>query len=255
MSASSEAWGLALPRGGLGHSLILLGWLLSFISLLSLNIHVLPWWGLLAGILVRAHLQTGLFILGHDAMHGLLWRGQPRLNHRLGAVLLALYAALPYRQAWRLHQRHHRAPGSPWDPDGPPHQGASVWSWYGRFMAAYLSRTQMAALLTSWAALIVLSRMITPTAVLNVLAFCTLPLILSSVQLFFFGTFLPHRCQRPPHGKPHPESLHLPIWLSLLACFHFGYHREHHDNPGLSWFQLPAAHRRARTLAIAPHAK
>jgi beta-carotene ketolase (CrtW type) len=37
--------------------------------------------------------------------------------------------------------------------------------------------------------------------------------------------------------------------LSLLACFHFGYHREHHDNPSLSWYQLPAA--RALHLALA----
>ena len=255
MSASEEARAPVLPRGGLGYGLIVLGWLISLIGLLSLNIHLLPWWALLTAIVVRVHLHTGLFILGHDAMHGLLWRDQPRLNHQLGAVLLALYAALPYRHARHLHQLHHQAPGSPLDPDGPPGEGASVWSWYGRFMAAYLSRMQMAALLASWAALSLLCSTITATSVLNVLAFCTLPLILSSVQLFFFGTFLPHRCQRPPHSKPHPESLHLPTWLSLLACFHFGYHREHHDNPGLSWFQLPAAHRQARTLAIARLAK
>ncbi|MEB3169090.1 MAG: fatty acid desaturase, partial [Synechococcaceae cyanobacterium] len=35
-------------------------------------------------------------------------------------------------------------------------------------------------------------------------------------------------------------------------CFHFGYHREHHDNPGLSWFQLPSARRRAQKVANRP---
>ncbi len=237
----------------LGNGLIALSWLISMIGLLSTDLHVLPWWGLVASLFLRVYLHTGLFILGHDAMHGLLCQRQPRLNHRLGALLLVLYAALPYEPALRLHQQHHQFPGSALDPDGPPTQNSSPLRWYCRFMAAYLSPWQMTGLLAFWATLMLLSGMTTPTAVWNVLVFCILPLILSSVQLFVFGTFLPHRFQRAPHGKPHPESLHLPTWLSLLACFHFGYHREHHDNPGLSWFELPAAHQRARTLAFAPH--
>jgi beta-carotene ketolase (CrtW type) len=84
---------------------------------------------------------------------------------------------------------------------------------------------------------------ISPTAVINVLLFCTLPLLLSSLQLFVFGTYLPHRWQRTQSVGSHPDSLGLPTWLSLLACFHFGYHREHHDHPGLAWFELPAARR------------
>jgi beta-carotene ketolase (CrtW type) len=238
----------------MGYGLIALSWLISMIGLLTCDLRGVPWWGLAAAILVRTHLQTGLFILGHDAMHGLLCPRQPGLNHRLGALLLILYAALPYQRALRLHQQHHQAPGSPLDPDGPPTQGSSPLRWYCRFMAAYLSPGQMSGLLAFWASLIMLCGLITPSALLNVLAFCTLPLMLSSVQLFIFGTFLPHRCQQAPNAKPHPESLHLPIWLSLLACFHFGYHREHHDNPGLSWFELPAAHQRARTLAFVPPA-
>lgn len=255
MRAKAEALAPALPRGLIGHGLIALSWLISIIGLLGCDVFALPWWGLAAAILVRVHLQTGLFILGHDAMHGLLCPGRPRLNQRLGALLLIFYAAIPYEQALRLHQQHHQAPGSSLDPDGPPTQDSSPLRWYCRFMAAYLSLGQMTGLLAFWASLMMLFGMVTPTAVLNVLAFCTLPLMLSSVQLFVFGTFLPHRYQRAPHGKPHPESLDLPTWLSLLACFHFGYHREHHDNPGLSWFELPAAHRRARALAFVPPAR
>lgn len=241
----------ATPNGVLGHGFLVLSWLLSLVIPLGCDLRLLPWWGLTALILVRTHLQTGLFILGHDAMHGLLWSRNPGLNHRLGALLLALYACLPYRQCRRLHQRHHQAPGSALDPDGPPADSASGVRWYVRFMAAYLSPGQMLLLLGFWVVLVLVGRTITPTAALNVLTFCTLPLLLSSLQLFLFGTYLPHRGQRGPHGNPHPESLDLPTWLSLLACFHFGYHREHHDNPGLSWFQLPAAHRQARALAIA----
>ena len=107
-------------------------------------------------------------------------------------------------------------------------------------MASYLSPAQMLGLLTLWATLAILASQVSPTGLFNVLIFCTLPLWLSSVQLFFVGTYLPHRGQNGLHAKPAPESLDLPAPLSLLACFHFGYHREHHDNPGLSWFQLPS---------------
>lgn len=244
-----------LPPGVLGYGLIALSWLISSFLLLCADLRALPWWAVTAAIVLRVLLHTGLFILGHDAMHGLLCSRHPRLNHRLGAVLLALYAALPYTAAWRQHQRHHRAPGSALDPDGPPARRSSLLCWYGRFMAAYLSPGQMTGLLALWTSLMLLCSLITPTAVLNVLAFYTLPLMMSSVQLFLFGTYLPHRCQRAPHSKPHPESLHLPTWLSLLACFHFGYHREHHDDPGLSWYELPAAHQRARKLAFVPLAR
>jgi beta-carotene ketolase (CrtW type) len=72
-----------------------------------------------------------------------------------------------------------------------------------------------------------------------VLLFCTVPLLISSLQLFLFGTYLPHRQQRWPACAAQPCSLDLPVWLSLLACFHFGYHREHHDHPNLRWFELP----------------
>jgi len=36
----------------------------------------------------------------------------------------------------------------------------------------------------------------------------------------------------------------------LLACFHFGYHREHHDHPYLPWFALPTARQNATVLAL-----
>jgi beta-carotene ketolase (CrtW type) len=123
-----------------------------------------------------------------------------------------------------------------------------VLRWYGQFMAGYLSGAQMGRLLGGWAVLALGFRCINGSAPANVLLFCTAALLLSSLQLFLFGTYLPHRRQRPPHRRSHPDSLALPPWLSLLACFHFGYHREHHDHPGLSWFELPAAHRRSPTL-------
>jgi hypothetical protein len=31
------------------------------------------------------------------------------------------------------------------------------------------------------------------------------------------------------------RSSSMPIWLSLLTCYHFGYHWEHHEYPYVPW--------------------
>jgi beta-carotene ketolase (CrtW type) len=244
-------------KGLLLAALILLGWLITLIGLLSLDLSSTAGPRILIGaalaLLLRTLLQTGLFIVGHDAMHGVLIPHSRRWNDRFGALALALYAALPYRACRRNHQRHHRCTASHDDPDFHPEPGAGFLVWYVRFMAGYLSATQMGRLLAAWALLALLARGLSPTGPLNLLLFCTLPLLLSSLQLFGFGTYLPHRGQRSSQrcaASDAPASLNLPGWLSLLACFHFGYHLEHHQNPGLAWFELPE--QRRRRLALAP---
>jgi beta-carotene ketolase (CrtW type) len=225
-------------------------WAGSLVVLLRLDPHQLSWWGLPLAILLRSQLHTGLFIVAHDAMHGGLWPSRRRWNDALGAVALLLYAALPYGACRRKHQRHHSASGTAADPDFCVDAEARVWRWYGRFMAGYLSWPQMAALLGSWALLFGLFRPGHPWIGLNVLLFCTLPLLLSSLQLFVFGTYLPHRPQRAPALAAEPCSLNLPVWLSLLACYHFGYHREHHDHPTLRWFELPRIRAQRHQLTL-----
>ena len=226
-------------------ALILLGWLISLIGLLSIDLSRLPGLVILAAVVGRTLLQTGLFIVGHDAMHRVLLPERVGWNDRLGALVLALYAALPYGQCRRNHQRHHRFQATARDPDFCSDPGAGALGWYRQFMAGYLTAGQMARLLGSWALLTLVACQISPTGWLNVLLVCTLPLLLSSLQLFVFGTYLPHRVQRAPLLRAKSDSLDLPPWLSLLACFHFGYHREHHDRPALAWFQLPAERRRS----------
>jgi len=218
---------------------IALAWLVSLLLLLSVDLASQPLPLLALAVGIRTFLQTGLFIIGHDAMHGVLLPLQARHNQRLGQLALALYACLPYQRCLRNHRHHHRAPGSPLDPDVM--EGAGPLAWYGRFMAGYLSGGQMAALLASWAGWLVFAWDHSVHPGLNVLLVCTLPLALSSLQLFAFGTYLPHRgggkAIQPGHQA---RSLDLPVWLSLLACYHFGYHREHHQSPELPWFALPS---------------
>lgn len=238
-------------RGLLLAALLLLGGLATLVGLLSCDLAALPWPLLLVAVLTRTLLHTGLFIVGHDAMHGVLVPGSRRWNDRLGGLALSLYAALPYGRCRRQHRRHHAFTGSSGDPDVHPDPGAGFLAWYGRFMAGYLSASQMTRLLAGWALLAILASCLSPTGAWNVLLFVTLPLLLSSLQLFGFGTYLPHRGQRQPLRQPAPASLDLPVWLSLLACFHFCYHLEHHQNPGLAWYQLPGQRRRRLSLALA----
>lgn len=220
------------------------------LACLQINSVQAPWWSIILAILIRTQLQTGLFIIGHDSMHRVLISGDRWRNDAVGKLCLLLYAALPYRQCLANHQRHHLAPASAEDPDSPSNLSVGVVDWYQHFMAGYLNPVQMGVLLSAWAVLTIALSKITPTAAANVLLFCTLPLLLSSLQLFIVGTYLPHRAQLSACGPTDPQSLDLPPWLSLLACFHFGYHREHHDNPGLPWFALPAARLRAKRLTL-----
>lgn len=226
---------------------LLLGWGLSLVLALGSNITQAPLWLLVVIVLLRTQLQTGLFIVAHDAMHGLLVPSRPRWNNALGSLALLLYAGLPFSDCRRHHRHHHAQPGSVFDPDfcSGLQSGSGALQWYGRFLGRYLRPRQMLLLLGFWGLLVgstVLGAAVpAPLAALRLLLVVTLPLLLSSLQLFVFGTYLPHRVQGFPECRPHPISLNLPPWLSLLACFHFGYHREHHDNPGLSWHELPAA--------------
>ncbi len=79
----------------------------------------------------------------------------------------------------------------------------------------------------------------------NLLLFWILPILLSTLQLFFFGTYLPHRFAIGEAEKAgnshHAISSNYPIVLSFLTCYHFGYHWEHHEYPFLPWYKLPSS--------------
>ncbi len=179
-------------------------------------------------------------------MHGVLFKNNIYWNDIIGKFMLFCYAALPYDQLFLMHQRHHHNPTGSADPDFPNSPSDGLFSWYKQFMVGYLGTSQMLSLISIWC---LLALIIGPTSIYNILLFCILPLFLSSFQLFIFGTYLPHR-KLHSNLDTHTRSIDLPVWLSLLACYHFGYHQEHHDHPTLSWFELPAARKRSRLLAI-----
>lgn len=221
---------------------IALGWVVSLGYALYLEVgSVLGW---LVPVLVygRAFLHTGLFIIAHDAAHGTLYAPDRRLNDQLGALAIAVYALLPYKKFVECHRLHHHIPGRVGDPDYHDGEHTHPVQWYVKFMAGYLDDRQSLRVFVWFTIVFHVLRLGLGISAVNILLFWVLPMFLSSWQLFWFGTYLPHR--QPPQGydnRHHARSSYLPVWLSFLTCYHFGYHWEHHELPHLPWFALPRA--------------
>lgn len=192
-------------------------------------------------IALSTWLSVGLFIIAHDAMHGSLAPYRPRLNTAVGQLALALYAGFRFAPLNREHHLHHRYAGTADDPDfdeRPPH---GFWTWYAAFMQHYFGLREFLVL----ALLSAIYLFVLGAELANLLIFWALPALASSLQLFAFGTYLPHRPGDVAFTDRHrTRSNDLPAWLSLLTCFHFGYHHEHHDQPSVPWWRLPAARAR-----------
>jgi beta-carotene/zeaxanthin 4-ketolase len=187
-------------------------------------------------VALQCWLNVGLFIVAHDAMHGSLAPFRPRLNRAIGRLCLALYAGFSYDRLINKHFAHHRHAGTELDPDFHASGPRRFWPWYLAFFRRYFGLTEfltLAALLAVY-----LGMFGVPSA--NALLFWALPAVLSSLQLFYFGTYLPHRHEDEPFGDRHNARSNNFSWpISLLTCFHFGYHHEHHARPDVPWWQLP----------------
>ncbi|WP_205648804.1 fatty acid desaturase [Acuticoccus kandeliae] len=193
-------------------------------------------------ILVATWLFVGLFIIAHDCMHGSLAPGRPRVNRTVGRIVLALYVAMSYDRLLPDHHKHHRRPGTDDDPDFDADHPRAFLPWFVRFMRHYFGWRE---LLTLSAALAVYFTLFRPPIV-PFFVFYALPAILSAVQLFYFGTYRPHRLDEDEFVDAHRTRTNDYPWLlSLLTCFHFGYHHEHHLSPTTPWWRLPKVRRMA----------
>jgi beta-carotene ketolase (CrtW type) len=220
------AWAIAL----------LMAWGSSLVWLLTMPVTQFPWL-VLPIILGRTLLQTGLFIVAHDAMHLSLLPRYPRLNHSVGRVAIGLYAFLSYRHCWMQHRRHHRQPGQPGDPDFHDGVHDHPVAWYIKFMGGYLSGLRLVRLIVTWVGVLGVLTYGFQISPGHVVLVWVGPLVLSSLQLFIFGTYLPHR--RGGHNRHQAVSSPYPVWLSFLTCYHLGYHWEHHEYPHIPWYRLP----------------
>jgi beta-carotene/zeaxanthin 4-ketolase len=232
---TASLWGLLLTIG------ILIAWVGSLGILLLRSLESLPIEWRIVAIAGRTFLHTGLFILAHDAMHRNLFPPHKSLNHRVGKLCAGLYAFLSYSQCRKNHAQHHKIPAQVGDPDFHDGIHSDPISWYWHFLCGYLSLPGFGRFTLGWSGIFLggWAWHIAPT---NILLFWSLPLILSSIQLFVFGTYLPHRRGSTDQRQDHHQN-HFQILASLLSCYHFGnYHWEHHTYPQTPWYRLPHIH-------------
>jgi beta-carotene ketolase (CrtW type) len=199
-------------------------------------------------VLARTFLCTGLFITAHDAMHGTLTPGRPRLNDALGATCAFLFAGFRFSTMRTAHYAHHATPASNGDPDWHNGDDPRFFAWLFAFGRRYVRWWQVLGIAVLHNVLVRAVGLPEP----NLWLFLWLPPVLAALQLFTFGTWMPHR--RPAHGhtnRHHAMSIDYPVWLSFLTCYHFGYHLTHHAFPWVPWWRLPGA-RRVRLGRVRP---
>jgi len=194
-------------------------------------------------VATQCWLTVGLFIVAHDAMHGSLVPGWPRLNTAVGTFILTIYAGFAWRRVRNAHMAHHDAPGTIDDPDFFVDEPERFWPWFRTFFVRYFG----------WRSILFVSTVVTlyilvlGASVVNVVLFYGMPSLLSSLQLFYFGTFRPHRHEETQFVDRHnARSNEFGFLASLFSCFHFGYHHEHHSQPWVPWWGLPSQRRQAQ---------
>ena len=244
--ASSEAQPASRPRlrpfqAAIGLALggcVLFSWIaihIGAVFFLDLSWRTLPLVPLI--VAVQCWLTVGLFIVAHDAMHGSLAPGWPKLNAAIGAFILTIYAGFAWRRVRNAHMSHHDAPGTADDPDFFVDEPERFWPWFKTFFVRYFGRRSILFVCT----VVTLYILVFGASVANVVLFYGLPSLLSSLQLFYFGTFRPHRHEESGFADHHnARSNEFGYLASLLSCFHFGYHHEHHTQPWVPWWGLPS---------------
>lgn len=181
--------------------------------------------------LVQVHLYTGLFITAHDSIHRTVHKNS-QVNYAVGAVASLLYAGLWYPNLQKNHYLHHAHPGTADDPDFY-RDGKSFFKWFFSFMYKYTTVSQLIFMAVAFNLLIIVFNQA------NVVIFWMIPAILSTVQLFYFGTYMPHKLPHNHSMLPHnARSLRTHHLWAFISCYFFGYHFEHHAKPHIPWWGL-----------------
>ncbi|BAY80787.1 fatty acid desaturase [Calothrix parasitica NIES-267] len=216
--------------------IIIAAWIISLVIFININISETHLYLIIVSILCRAFFQTGLFITAHDAMHGIVFPKNPKINNFIGHITVGLYAFFSYKKLLQRHSEHHKNPASEFDPDYHNGKHKNFFSWYFYFMFRYWSWLRFAGMTVVYHAV----RITFHIPEINLLVFWAAPLLLSSIQLFYFGTYLPHREPSEGYQNSHrTKSVYRPFLWSFITCYHFGYHEEHHKYPYVAWWELP----------------
>ncbi|MBU7582943.1 MAG: fatty acid desaturase [Nostoc sp. TH1S01] len=216
--------------------IILSLWTTSLIFFFSLDISKIFIPLIALAMLWQTFLYTGLFITAHDAMHGVVFPQNPKINNWIGRICVIFYALFSYQELLKKHWLHHRYPATKDDPDFYENQHQNFFAWYFNFIKSYWNWQQHLRFIIVY----IFLRYIFNISEINLILFWSLPSIFSSIQLFYFGTFLPHRKLEGGYTNEHcTRSTHLPVFWSFITCYHFGYHKEHHEYPNVPWWRLP----------------
>lgn len=217
----------------IGISIILLwaahlAYMLFFVSFSATN----PWMYL--HILIQSYLYTGLFITGHDAMHGNISK-KTVINTVLGNLAVFLFAGMSYKRLRKNHGLHHKYVASEKDPDFSA-KSQNFFAWWAVFMWRYLTISQLVIMAVIFNIFIYF---FPDWSELKILTYWALPAILGTFQLFYTGVYWPHR-------EPHTSDMGIHkartqkknhLW-AMISCYFFGYHQEHHKDQHIPWWQL-----------------
>lgn len=182
-------------------------------------------------LLLQTWLFTGLFITAHDAMHGTVSKKR-LINNSIGMIASIFYAGLWYPKLKPKHYLHHLHPATSQDPDYKTgNQNFFVW-WFA-FMRQYITIWQFLIMATLFnIGLLWFNE-------LQLIVLWILPSVASTFQLFYFGTYVPHRLPHTETMHPHQaRSQRNNHFVALISCYFFGYHYEHHASPGIPWWKL-----------------
>lgn len=180
---------------------------------------------------LQTYFYTGLFITAHDAMHGTVTSFR-KINNLIGIFSSFLYAGMSYSKLRKNHNLHHSHPAEISDPDFS-FKTQNFFVWFFLFFYRYTSVMQFIYIAVMFNLLKIWFNEI------SVWFYFIIPVILSSLQLFYFGTYRPHR---PPYDavtKPYnARTMKKNHFLALILCYFFGYHWEHHKYPYIPWWGL-----------------
>ncbi len=190
---------------------------------------------------VQCWLSVGVFIVCHDAMHGTLVPGQNKLTAAIATVLLFLYAGFRWRALRDAHFTHHKLSGRAGDPDFDEDHPGEFFRWYWTFFKRYFGWQSLLFV----HAVVGIYWLVIGIPMVQIVLLYGAPALLSSLQLFYFGTYRPHHqaASKPFFDNHNARSNDFGALASLATCFHFGYHLEHHRRPDVPWWALPAAKR------------
>jgi beta-carotene ketolase (CrtW type) len=182
-------------------------------------------------MLFQGYLFTGLFITGHDAMHGTVTSNRT-INQAIGWIATFLFAGLNYKRLIKNHAKHHQYPAQEKDPDFYV-RSQNFFRWFGIFMYRYVTVWQILIMAVAYNVLHVWF------SDQKLIFLWIIPAFIGTLQMFYFGVYVPHKYPHQIGMKPYnartQKKNHL--W-AMLSCYFFGYHYEHHASPQTPWWKL-----------------